>query len=406
MFGNLSIQFYFSAQTYLMKKYIVLFLCLFTQITNGQTSFYYYNEQFRGDNAPNEILPTLKISNEEVIQKLREAVSYPRFAKSKFMSQPVLVQVSLNDSGQVTNYLVEEPGFPMFDTLAVRLAMLFENDWMPAKVNGKPIPYKLSIPFDFSTRLSVETKQLIFQTTVFTSRLRFNVDSTNSFPASVRMRDSILVKDSVTGKLKNKYLDHYVLKSMEKAVPSMSSFVGMYGTVRLGLTIDKNGKASNIQLIHPVSKTMNDKAMEDIKEIESNWIPAHENGEPVDSYKEFDFNYTIDHNTKISGWGSSRAIGYSYFYKSQNEDLVAAYTLLEKEKYEKALEKFVTVEQLLLDDIDIKFRIGMIQLFLGNSAEGCKKLNLIKSIAIDTGYPASVTEGMVDEALGKYCATE
>lgn len=186
-------------------------------------------------------------------------------------------------------------------------------------------------------------------------------------------------------------------------IPSMSSFIGTYGTVRLGFNLTKEGKINNIQIVHPVSKTMNDKALAELKLLENNWLPAHEDGVPIDSYVEFDFKFNLDMNNI-----TDRTFGYvtysrSFLYKAEHSDYLEAYNLLEKEKYEKALEKFVAVENLLLDDIEIKYRIAMIMIFLERASEGCKKLEHIKSIAIDTGYPSSVNAEMVDEAIGKYC---
>ena len=383
-----------------MRTYLAFLFCLITSFAFAQKPFYYYNEDLLYDNAPNEVMPRLKIPHEKVIQKLKEVVSYPRFAKSKFISQEVNVKLTLNDSGRVTQYLIEDPGFLMFDTLAIRIAKQLENDWVPAKVNGKATSYQFTIPFDFYTKLDPESRKIYYITSVFTSRALFTIDSANSFPASVRLKDSILMKDSISNKFKSKRLDQFVLKSMEKQVPSMSSFVGMYGTVRLGFTVDKTGKLSNIQIVHPMSKTMDDRALEDIKAIQNDWIPAYEDGLPIDSYKEFDFQYTIEVGAPSNEY-------HIYLtHRTHLSDLISAYSFLEKEKYEKALEKFKPVERLLLDDIDIKYRIGMIEIFLGNAPEGCKKLDLIKSIAIDTGYPASVTESMVDEAITKYCSSE
>jgi len=383
-----------------MRTYLAFLFCLITSFVYGQKPFYYYNEELQYDNAPNEVMPRLKIPHEKVIQKLKEVVSYPRFAKSKFISQEVNVKLTLNDSGRVTQYLIEDPGFLMFDTLAIRIAKQLENDWLPAKVNGKATSYQLTIPFDFSTKLIPDSHKIYFVTKVFTSKAFFTTESSTSFPASVCFKDSILMKDSISNKFIKKRTDQYIIKEIEKQVPSMSSFVGMYGTVRLGFNVDKTGKLSNIQIVHPMSKTMDDRALEDIKAIQNDWMPAYEDGQPIDSYKEFDFRYTIEVGAPSNEY-------HIYLtHRTHLSDLISAYSFLEKEKYEKALEKFKTVERLLLDDIDIKYRIGMIEIFLGNVPVGCKKLDLIKSIAIDTGYPASVTESMVDEAISKYCTSE
>lgn len=327
----------------------------------------------------------------------------PRFAKSKNICDEVMVELTLDEKGKVTHYHIERPGFLMFDTLAIRILQQIDTVWSPAKSHRIAQPSKINIPVNFSMSKSKDLTKRYYEVEVFPSRLTFVVDSTSTFGASVRLRDSILAHDSLTNKYIKKYQDNYVSKCFQMQIPSMSSFIGTYGTVRLGFNLTKEGKLSNVQIVHSVSKTMNDKALAQLKLIENDWSPAHEDGIPIDSYVEFDFKFNIESGDINYFLFASIYKGRSYFFGAERDDLIDAYKFLEKEKYEKALEKFVAVENLLLDDIEIKYRIAMLMIFLERSSEGCKKLEQIKSIAIDTGYPSSVNAEMVEEAIGKYC---
>lgn len=385
-----------------MNIRVFLLFILITQSVSAKRAFFYSYEQLL-NRKENDELPLPKITLQEISSKMKSVVVYPRFAKSKKITNQVFVELTFNEKGSVTNYFIEKPGFLMFDTLAIKILQQIENNWLPAKSHGIAQASKMTIPVDFNIIMSDDLTKEYYLVNVFPSKLTFVIDSSSSFSACMRIRDSVLVQDSITKKYKSKSMDRYITKSIQMQIPSMSSFVGSYGTVRLGFNVDKEGKISNIQIVHPVSKTMNDKALEELKLHEKNWLPAHEDGVPIDSYVEFDFKFNLDMNSNTYGESGSYFYSRSFFYRAEMHDLIDAYKLLEKEKYEKALEKFVAVENLMLDDIEIKYRIAMILIFLEKANEGCKKLDQIKSIAIDTGYPSSVNAEMVEEAIGKYC---
>ncbi|MBP6624398.1 MAG: TonB family protein [Chitinophagaceae bacterium] len=385
-----------------LKIRLFLLCLLISKTALTQKAFYYSFEQLINQKEHDE-LPLPKLTNQEISTKMKSVVTYPRFAKSKNITNKVFVELALDDKGNVTNYHIENPGFLMFDTLVIKILQQIDMNWWPAKSHGIAQASKMTIPVDFNIVMSDDLTKEYFLVNVFPSKLTFVIDSSSSFSACMRIRDSVLMQDSITKKYKTIPKDRYITKSIQMQIPSMSSFVGSYGTVRLGFNVDKEGKISNIQIVHPVSKTMNDKALEELKLHEKNWLPAHEDGVPIDSYVEFDFKFNIDINTKTSTLLGSFRYGRTYTYQVEFEDIKQAYLLLEKEKYEKSLEKFKSIENLMLDDIEIKYRIAMIMIFLEKANEGCKKLDQIKSIAIDTGYPASVNAEMVEEAIGKYC---
>lgn len=406
MFGNLSIQFYFSAQTYLMKKYIAILMLLYSQVSLAQKPFYIFLEQFDQTLTEAE-LPKLSLSKQELFEKIDSHLIYPEFAKKQRLEEIVHVIVSLDEKGTVLKYETKRPGFPMFDTTAINIIKKIENNWIPPTgIKGVKIPSTATIPVQFVMAINHENHKTYFGISVFPSRHVVVTDSVLYTPACIRYRNTHERKNPETNKIDTVNYDHYVYKQISKQVPSMASFAGVYGTVRFGLNVDKDGNVFNVHYIHKVCKSINDKALEELNELEYNWVPAYENGIPIDSDIEFDFKYNIDKNTSYTNLGGAYALKTDYNYKSEYGDLEAAYKLLNKEKYEQALIKFNAIEGLLLDNIEIKYQIANIQTNLGNLVEACTKLNEIKNIALKTSYPSNVTESMVDEAINKSCLTK
>lgn len=386
-----------------MKNFITILLLLSSQILFAQKPFYIFIEQFDQSISEKE-LPTFSLSKEELFEKLTPQIKYPEFAKNNRLEETVYVIVNLDNKGAVIKYDTDQPGFPMFDTTAINIIKQLENFWVPpAGINGIKTASKVTIPVQFAMAINQERHVTLFGISVFPSRHIVVTDSVMYTPACLRSRTSHAKKNIETNTIDTIHYDHYTYKSLRRQVPSMASFNGIYGTVRFGLNVDKEGNVFNVHYIHKVTKSIDDKALEELNELVNNWVPAYENGIPIDSDIEFDFKFNIEHNTSITNLGGPYAMSASYNYRAENGDLEAGYKLLKKERYEQALSKFKSIEGLILDDIEIKYQIAMIQLNLENPSEACNKLKAIKEIALKTSYPYSVTESMVDEAMSKSC---
>lgn len=187
-----------------MNIRVFLLFLLIAQSVSGQKAFFYSYEQLL-NRKENDELPLPKITLQEISTKMKSVVVYPRFAKSKNIETEVLVEVSINEKGVVTQYRIDMPGFLMFDTLAIQILKQIEKDWLPAKSYKVAQSSVINIPVSFRTAKSLDLNKQFYQVEVFPSRLTFILDSSTTFPACIRLRDSILAVDSITKKHKTKY---------------------------------------------------------------------------------------------------------------------------------------------------------------------------------------------------------
>lgn len=74
---------------------------------------------------------------------------YPIIAQENRMSGRVLVQVHIDENGEVTNYSVKETVYPALDKEAIRVVKLIKCDWIPAIDKGNKIKSIHTFPIIF-----------------------------------------------------------------------------------------------------------------------------------------------------------------------------------------------------------------------------------------------------------------
>jgi tetratricopeptide (TPR) repeat protein len=279
----------------------------------------------------------------------------------------------------------------MFDSIALQLAKATDPIWQAIIIKDKPAVDELLIPVIFELKLDSLSQYLHYRVSIFVRELYITDDSSNSFPASIDAVDSnyILRKNGVWSYGKIPAFS----KRMNKRLRS-NSLNPEFGSIRLGFNLSKDGQVSNLLTIYSKSKELENEAIKDFKKIEKNFKPAHENGSLVDSYVEFDFRY--DEFTNSSFFSRNSA---SYANKAR----IKGNEYLENKEYEKAIPYLLKASNCYLDDIELLFQIALVNFQINKLEEGCDYLTKLTGVVMETTYPSTVKEEVINSLLKTYC---
>jgi len=85
------------------------------------------------------------------VKWLYETIKYPAEAKEKGIKGKVILRFIVTSEGKVENVSVIRGVDPLLDNEAVR-AMNLCPEWIPGKMNGKPVNIYYSVPISFSLK--------------------------------------------------------------------------------------------------------------------------------------------------------------------------------------------------------------------------------------------------------------
>ena len=84
---------------------------------------------------------------------LSQTVKYPQEALKKKIQGSVRVGFTVNPDGSIVNAKVERNVDPLLDAEALRVVKSMPK-WNPGKLNGEPVPVKMTVPINFRLQVS------------------------------------------------------------------------------------------------------------------------------------------------------------------------------------------------------------------------------------------------------------
>lgn len=82
---------------------------------------------------------------------LAQHVKYPQAALKKRIQGSVRIGFTVNPDGSIVNAKVERKASPLLDAEALRVVKSMPK-WIPGKLNGEPVPVKMTVPVNFRLR--------------------------------------------------------------------------------------------------------------------------------------------------------------------------------------------------------------------------------------------------------------
>jgi hypothetical protein len=391
----------------------LLFSVAFTILSYAQKEPVNIKEFKEGINQ----IPYLDLQSEDLIKTLQPLLIYPKFGRRKFIKYTSEAFFEINENGNIDGLKIDKPRYLMFDSISFKIAQATDGYWSPAKNRDgtrKKMDCALHITYwftfsDLSKQIYyfislsqpkwesvdlIDNKYRVLEKYDFLingkKKLNYLTDSTNTFDAL--MRDSLVVKDTLQwihsadfkkGKMVR------VFEFLKNPIITGTQHLGIgirmyYGTVKLGFQVTKDSQITNQQIIVPQGERMCKEALSDFSKLAKSWLPTHDEGVPIDSYNECNVSYDyLDENGSIH-WNRTK-----WYY--------------EHELYPKALKEVKKTYEYYIDDIEVIYKMAMLELLEGEAVSACEHLNKIQSLAIDKPYPNAVSEAMVNEAIEKYC---
>lgn len=81
---------------------------------------------------------------------LSRCMRYPAEALERNIQGKIMVSATITENGEIINEKVEEGPDYGFHEEALRVIKLIPDDWMPGKINGRPVAMKVLIPLAFT----------------------------------------------------------------------------------------------------------------------------------------------------------------------------------------------------------------------------------------------------------------
>lgn len=105
-----------------------------------------------------EVFPKFPGGNEALVSYLSENLTYPKEAARKGIQGRVYISFIVNKEGKVTEATILKGIGYGCDEEALRVVNEMP-DWMPATVNGEPVPVKYNLPVAFMLKKAKKKKK-------------------------------------------------------------------------------------------------------------------------------------------------------------------------------------------------------------------------------------------------------
>ncbi|WP_164891041.1 energy transducer TonB [Botryobacter ruber] len=79
-------------------------------------------------------------------------IKYPRDAINAGISGVVNISAEITETGAIVNEKVEKGLYHSMDQEALRVVTLIPDEWVPARIDGKPVRTKIMIPIKFTIK--------------------------------------------------------------------------------------------------------------------------------------------------------------------------------------------------------------------------------------------------------------
>ncbi|WP_276483409.1 energy transducer TonB [Paraflavitalea pollutisoli] len=112
-------------------------------------AYYYYTTAGTWVKDQLDITPTPLMSKYEWLGWMSTKLRYPYEAIDKNIQGKVLVEMTIDEYGNVINYQVSAPAHPLLDQEALRLVKEFGFEFVPALKNGMKVRTKFTMPVVF-----------------------------------------------------------------------------------------------------------------------------------------------------------------------------------------------------------------------------------------------------------------
>ncbi|TNE78216.1 MAG: energy transducer TonB [Bacteroidetes bacterium] len=96
-----------------------------------------------------DIMPQFPGGQDSMFKFIFSRVEYPMKAKEDGISGRVLAEFVVSETGQLENIRIVKSVSPECDAEVIRIIKLMPN-WIPGKIEDKPVSVKVSFPFRFS----------------------------------------------------------------------------------------------------------------------------------------------------------------------------------------------------------------------------------------------------------------
>lgn len=137
-----------------------------SESTSVGTKVVGYNDEVQGDlnggtyvrrvlYRESEVNPKPQFRGGDAAYKkyLSQTVKYPQEAMKKKIQGSVRIGFTVNPDGSIVNVKVERNVDPLLDAEALRVVKSMPK-WNPGKLNGEPVPVKMTVPINFRFQVS------------------------------------------------------------------------------------------------------------------------------------------------------------------------------------------------------------------------------------------------------------
>ena len=137
-----------------------------SESTSVGTKVVGYNDEVQGDlnggtyvrrvlYRESEVNPKPQFRGGDAAYKkyLSQTVKYPQEAMKKKIQGSVRIGFTVNPDGSIVNVKVERNVDPLLDAEALRVVKSMPK-WNPGKLNGEPVPVKMTVPINFRLQVS------------------------------------------------------------------------------------------------------------------------------------------------------------------------------------------------------------------------------------------------------------
>jgi TonB family protein len=94
--------------------------------------------------------PIFVDGNNKIIQLYVSNIRYPAKARESNLQGKVLIAVTVDTLGHLSNYRVKKSVGGGCDEEALRVVKLIDGDWLPGMLNGKPVTVEYELPISFT----------------------------------------------------------------------------------------------------------------------------------------------------------------------------------------------------------------------------------------------------------------
>lgn len=210
-----------------------------------------------------EQMPVFRGGDAEMMQYLNQNIKYPEAARKAGIEGLVVLSFRIEANGTVSDIEVIKKLSPELDQEAVRVAKTMSGQWNPGMQDGKPVPFKFTLPIRFSLGQPA----------------RPSTEQASSPEVSPPNKPFTYVEQMPQFEGGDMEMMKYLGRSIKYPAPARKA--GLKGLVVTEFTVEVNGTLSDVKVLKGLSPEIDEEAVQVVKSMSGKWKPGMQNGTPV-----------------------------------------------------------------------------------------------------------------------------